>query len=562
MKIDANGLYGACGMYSCIYYNLYVACSTTAQGKSCNAAAALFFESFLNNNVPFGSMNELVTFIHNVIKEERFYSDADILDENITIEECFYKLMASTGWGWIPSEEEMEIIWNMITQLGQEDINRLFYKNNLFHFVDNSRVKNAILNFLCKLDKPYMDPNVIPEEAKEELEVVYDLMREYVYYQYQIIDRLDKMYYLIRSNSIIQDTDSAIISLDGWYRYILQFCDGIPMTIKNQVCDLDKILDGESDYARPSPEKVLDYDFLNDEIIEVDRFTDPMVIIPQDNLKFSIINLLSHVIGRLVNDYMERYCKNSNSDSNGTCMITLKNEFLFERVLTTDAKKHYATKVKLQEGNIIEEDGEHDLDIKGMEAFVKSSMAEETRTKLKKILYEDILKCEQIDQIKVIKDIAIMEKEIYDSIQNGDKKYFKPVKIKSQSAYEDPMRIQGIKAACVYNALHEDGTEALDLTVRNSVDVVKVEITPRNIDLIKDTHPLVYNKAMELFKTKEFSVGIDAVAIPINEPVPEWVKPFIRYAEIINDNVSKFPLESIGLYRGNANNNATNIISF
>lgn len=562
MKIDANGLYGACGMYSCIYYNLYVACSTTAQGKSCNAAAALFFESFLNNNVPFGSMNELVTFIHNVIKEERFYSDADILDENITIEECFYKLMASTGWGWIPSEEEMEIIWNMITQLGQEDINRLFYKNNLFHFVDNSRVKNAILNFLCKLDKPYMDPNVIPEEAKEELEVVYDLMREYVYYQYQIIDRLDKMYYLIRSNSIIQDTDSAIISLDGWYRYILQFCDGIPMTIKNQVCDLDKILDGESDYARPSPEKVLDYDFLNDEIIEVDRFTDPMVIIPQDNLKFSIINLLSHVIGRLVNDYMERYCKNSNSDSNGTCMITLKNEFLFERVLTTDAKKHYATKVKLQEGNIIEEDGEHDLDIKGMEAFVKSSMAEETRSKLKKILYEDILKCEQIDQIKVIKDIAIMEKEIYDSIQNGDKKYFKPVKIKSQSAYEDPMRIQGIKAACVYNALHEDGTEALDLTVRNSVDVVKVEITPRNIDLIKDTHPLVYNKAMELFKTKEFSVGIDAVAIPINEPVPEWVKPFIRYAEIINDNVSKFPLESIGLYRGNANNNATNIISF
>lgn len=562
MKIDANGLYGACGMYSCIYYNLYVACSTTAQGKSCNAAAALFFESFLNNNVPFGSMNELVTFIHNVIKEERFYSDADILDENITIEECFYKLMASTGWGWIPSEEEMEIIWNMITQLGQEDINRLFYKNNLFHFVDNSRVKNAILNFLCKLDKPYMDPNVIPEEAKEELEVVYDLMREYVYYQYQIIDRLDKMYYLIRSNSIIQDTDSAIISLDGWYRYILQFCDGIPMTIKNQVCDLDKILDGESDYARPSPEKVLDYDFLNDEIIEVDRFTDPMVIIPQDNLKFSIINLLSHVIGRLVNDYMERYCKNSNSDSNGTCMITLKNEFLFERVLTTDAKKHYATKVKLQEGNIIEEDGEHDLDIKGMEAFVKSSMAEETRTKLKKILYEDILKCEQIDQIKVIKDIAIMEKEIYDSIQNGDKKYFKPVKIKSQSAYEDPMRIQGIKAACVYNALHEEGTEALDLTVRNSVDVVKVEITPRNIDLIKDTHPLVYDKAMELFKTKEFSVGIDAVAIPINEPVPEWVKPFIRYAEIINDNVSKFPLESIGLYRGNANNNATNIISF
>ena len=192
-------------MYSCIYYNLYTACSVTSQGKSANSAAALFFESFLNNNVPLGSMNELVTFIHNVINEKRFYNDRDILDRDIDIAECFYQLMSSTGWGWIPSEEEMEIIWNMLSQLGQEDINRLFYKNNLFNFIDNSRVKNAIINFLCKLDKPYMDPNEIPEEASVELDIVYDMIREYVYYQHQMIDRLDKMYFLIRSNSIIQD---------------------------------------------------------------------------------------------------------------------------------------------------------------------------------------------------------------------------------------------------------------------------------------------------------------------------------------------------------------------
>lgn len=318
-------------MYSCIYYNLYTACTTTTQGKSCNSAAALFFESFLNNNVPMGSMNELATFIHNVVTEARFYDDLDILDRDITIEECFYQLMSSTGWGWVPSEEEMQIIWNMLANLGQQDINRLFYKNNLFHFIDNSKVKKAILNFLCKLDKPYMDPNEVPEEAEEELKIVTDLIREYVYYRYQIIDRLDKMYYLIRSNSIIQDTDSAIISLDGWYRYVRQFCDGIDMKIKTQVCDLDKILEGDPDYARPCGEKIMDYDFVNDEIIEVDRLTDPMVIIPQDGLKFSIINLISYMIGLFVNDYMERYCANANSDSNSTCMITMKNEFLKNR---------------------------------------------------------------------------------------------------------------------------------------------------------------------------------------------------------------------------------------
>ncbi len=208
--LNTNG----CGMYSCIYYNLYTACTTTTQGKSCNSAAALFFESFLNNNVPMGSMNELVTFIHNVITEARFYDDSEVLDRDITIEECFYQLMSSTGWGWIPSEEEMKIIWDMLANLGQEDLNRLFYKNNLFNFIDNSRVKNAILNFLCKLDQPYMDPNLVPEEAADELKAVTDLIQEYVYYRYQIIDRLDKMYYLVRSNSIIQD---RIVSL---YRVI------------------------------------------------------------------------------------------------------------------------------------------------------------------------------------------------------------------------------------------------------------------------------------------------------------------------------------------------------
>jgi hypothetical protein len=506
-------------------------------------------------------MNELVTFIHNVITEERVYRDEDILDEPISYEECFFRLMSSTGWGWVPSEEEMQIIWDMLTQMGQEDINRLFYKNNLFYFVDNAHVRNSILRFLQKLNQPYMDPNTIPEEAADELNYITDLMREYVYYRYQIIDRLDKMYYLIRSNSIIQDTDSAIVSLDAWYRYILNMCIGVQIPIKKKVADVVKIIDGKDVYTEDYDDVITDYDFLNDEIIEVRRNIDPLIVIPQDGLKYSIINLMSHVVSVLSNDYMYRYCMNSNTDSNTTCMITAKNEFLFDRVLVmANAKKHYATHMKLQEGNEVPE--EKSLDIKGMEAFVKSSMAEATRERLKRVLYEDILTSEDIDQIKVLKDIAIIEKEIYNSIQNGDKAFFKPVKIKSQSGYENPMRIQGIKASYAYNALHEEGTEAIDLTIRNSLDIVKVDINQRNIDLIKESNPDVYAKALELFKVSGYETGIDAIAIPINEPVPDWIKPFIQYATIINDNVSQFPLESIGLKRGPASNNATNIISF
>lgn len=547
-------------MYSCIYYNLYAAATTTTQGRSCNSAAALFFESFLNNNVPMSSMNEVIEFIHNVLHEQHHYNSADIVNNHATIEETFFQILGATGFGWVPSEDEMFIIWDILVKLDQDQLDRLFYKNNLFNFVDNISIKQSILFILQQLKAPFMDPNEPPEEIKEALKEFCDVLKEYVYYDKQIIDRLEKMDALIRSVSILQDTDSAIISLDGWYRYVRQFCFGIPMAIKNEIVDAGLFVEDGSVETSESIKTVEEYSFLDDDIIEVERLINPMVITPQDGLRYSIINIIAYCIGILVNDYMEKYCRNSHSENDRACLITMKNEFLFKRVLITDAKKHYASKMELQEGNIIPE--AKSLDVKGMEALVKSVVNASTQQKLKKILYEDILNSESIDQIQILRDIAKVEREIFNSIQAGEKKYFKPVKVKSIASYENPMRIQGIVASHAYNALHEPGTEALDLSIRNSVDIAKVDINPKNIDRIRETHPYVYEKAMELFNTKEFSTGISAIAIPLNEPVPTWILPFIEYAEIINNNIKGFPIESVGLYRGSGKNNSTNMIQF
>ena len=111
LKIDANAYYGATGQYSCIYYNVYTAPGTTTQGRSCISAAALFFESFLNNNVPMGSMNELIEFIYNVLHQEHFYNSAEIINLHASVEETFFQLISSTGFDWIPTEDEMFIVW-------------------------------------------------------------------------------------------------------------------------------------------------------------------------------------------------------------------------------------------------------------------------------------------------------------------------------------------------------------------------------------------------------------------------------------------------------------------
>lgn len=332
------------------------------------------------------------------------------------------------------------------------------------------------------------------------------------------------------------------------------------MKIKSTEVDLIEYIENGNVKTKESKQKVQEYSFLDDSIIEMDRLIDPIVCIPQDGLRYSIINIIAYSMGTLVNDYMRRYCYNAHTTNERECLISLKNEFTFKRMLITDAKKHYASNVEVQEGNMVPE--EKKLDVKGMDAFVKSSTNAAIQEELKKVLYEDILNSETIDPVQVMRDIAKIEKEIFDSINSGEKRFYKPVKVKSISAYDNPMRIQGISASYAYNALHEPGTEALDLNSRNYIDVIKVDITMKNIDRIRDTYPNVYERAVELMKTKEYASGIGSIAVPPNEPVPKWVLPFVEFQEIINDNVKGFPMESIGTFRGASTNNSTNMIKF
>ena len=51
------------GNASSVLYNLYVSASITAQGRAVISTATMFFESFLANNVKFGSLEEVLHFI-------------------------------------------------------------------------------------------------------------------------------------------------------------------------------------------------------------------------------------------------------------------------------------------------------------------------------------------------------------------------------------------------------------------------------------------------------------------------------------------------------------------
>lgn len=571
-SIATQQIYGILGMFTSLLFNINVASSVTSQGRSLISSAIMQFEMFLADNVKFGSLDQVLLFIRNVKSEKpkRKYRDSQILDYDIAPDTCFAKLIMDCGYRWFPTEDEMEVIWRAVNNLSPEELNRVYYKNNLYEFMSNSSMIKAIRYIMDKLDEPFMNPLNPPKNIIPELDELTSILMEYVYYGYQIIDRTDRAANMIRSVTMISDTDSAIVSLDAWYRFILGHVKDMDLKIawlpKSPIYFYEKDEFGDINDPRYGrlvtfEEPEYDYDFFNDELIEMEHIDCPIKIIPQDTIRHSIINIMSYVLDKVMNDYMIRYTKNNHSFAESRkCKIILKNEFTFRRILLTAAQKAYSTLQEVQEGHLVEE--EKQLDIKGIASMAKSSMAESTREQLKKILLEDILKADTVDQFKIIKKISILEKKIINSLYDGSQEYYKPVTIQAASTYQDPMRIQGVKAATAWNALNGGDLPDIDLDQRNAINIAKVKINLDTIEDIKDKFPDVYDRARHtLTHDPHFKGNIDSMAIPMDTDVPEWLLELVDYNSIVNDNISGFVYESVGIQRLNNNNvNYTNVL--
>lgn len=558
-KVSGNAIYGSSGNHTSIFYNLYIARSITMQGRNCISAAILLFEATLANNVKFGSLDEVLLFINNITKEKRMYYDYQIIDEDITVEECFVKILSSIGFYYIPTDKDMMIIWDILNQLTQQELNRVFYKNNLFTFMENKIPMKMLVKILSTLDEPFIDPNDPPKIIKDILDEFYLLIKEWVYYDKQYNDRTDRSENMIRCVSVLTDTDSCFISFDGWYRFILDKTFDIPMKIKEIETDINTGKVSNTDVFR------YDYDFYTDEIIELESTIKPDTAGPAVGYRCSIINILANIMGRLSIDYMNKYSRNSNSTikADGTERVSyfiLKNEFQLKRALVLpNEKKNYCSYQERQEANIIPENKA--LSITGM-PITKVGIPEDTKERLRQILLNCVLNTNEINQVQIIKQMAVLEKQIFNSIASGEKKYFRVLRIKSKDAYDNPLSICGIKASVAYNYLRDKNLPPIDLEKRNSILIMKTDINKTNVELFKDDYPYQYEQAKLLLQNKNFASGITKIALPENEEVPNWVKQFINYTEIINDNVKTFPFEALGINRNdNDSVNYTNIIS-
>lgn len=565
-KVSCNALYGCAGQWSSIFYNLYLCTAVTGQGRGCISASITMFEGLLADNMKFANLTEVLQYIEYIAQDQSRedmtkFNDWDVLDRNITVEECFLRIIGNCGFNsWVPSDEAVEIIWDAINNLTQRCINVLYYKNNLYKFCENSKVSNLIMTMLTKLEKPFLDPNKVPKEIEQEMTMFKDLIYEYCYYRHIWIDKLERVYTMQRDVVLITDTDSCIISLDEWYRRVLPMTVGVPMNIKYTEAELKVACDRvEMEWRKKEPE--YEYDYYNDSLVEAKRKKYPLLIIEQDNLRYSIVDIMSHVVSELIMDYMILFSENYNTKTEGRdCLLIMKNEFLFKSLLLTHGAKNYADLQLVQEGNLIPEDKQ--LDIKGI-PITKIGMPETTAKALKDILEYDILRSSFVDQVDIFRKFTVLEKQIYTSLKEKKKEYHKPARIKAMGHYAMPMRIQGIKASVAYNEIKDSSEPTINLDELNTVTIIKTKINKKNIKSIVDEYPEQCTRMLKLIDTEAFKNGIESIAIPAESEIPNWVVPFIDYNTIIQDNLRSFPLDEIGLSKNESKDvTHTNIMRF
>lgn len=511
-KVNANAGYGCLGAPTSQYFNLYTAQSITATGQSLISTTNSTFEYFLSNNNPFYDMNDCLQFISNVLKDPKtmdgsFLENQDrekVIDYICTL--FFNK-----------RDCKREIISTVIYGCTQDEVNRIYYKNNIYEFVKLKPI-DKIIRYIFDNVNIFQDPNKVPKEIQEPLHQLWEYLDEFVAYRSFAFDRIERLKTKERHTVTTIDTDSNMLCLLKW----IEYCDEniIPYT-KSKDNDLDETI-------------------------------------------FIAVNVMAYIVTQLVTELLAIYTDNANILPEYAGRINMKNEFLFSLQLLADVKKRYITLVLLREGKMMENPKP---DVKGFD-FVKSSTSEETKNIFMELIDKHILKPKEINIAGMMRDLISFENDIKASLMRGEKKYLTPFQSKDPSAYADPYRQQQVLACIAWDVMYPDQEiQHPDACYIAKVNMKKIS----DIESLKETEPEIYDRLVKhIFNSpveKLRKKGVYVVAIPsVIDTVPEWLRPYLDISTMTNKVLSKiYPLlKSLGIKIGKNSKRAykSNMLQF
>lgn len=494
-KIFANSYYGVQGQSSSVFYNIFTALSVTGKGQSVISCAATTFEQFLCNNIKFRNMDDCLIFIARVCNEKYPYEDKDVIDKDITKKQLMVYL-STLFENRKDCIDNQDVLRAMINNLTQEEVNHCFFKNNIYGFLSNSRPFKLIEDCILKCES-FMDPNKVPDEIKEYIDELWDLLFTYVMYNYPVYDRIKWLKTQVRSTVITVDTDSNFLNLEPFYEF----------TVENASFEI-----------KPD----------------------------DDDSTFKIVNIISYILGKVIEKAYWTFTGNCNVIEEKRPIINMKNEFLMSRILLTSNKKNYASWQLLQEG--VRTPESEALDIKGL-PIKKVNVNKNTREFLMGLLENQILKPEIIQTSELLTQLSNFEETVKTEFKERKTTFMSPGKANEIESYKEPLQQASIRASLTWNFIYPNDP----IVFPAQINMVKVKAPKlENIAFLYDEYPEIYRTLKEnVYDDEKLSkYGITYIGMPKSlDTIPEWILPLIDVESVVKDNLNNFLniLNSIGL---------------
>lgn len=512
-KLIMNSDYGAGGSPITYFFNLYCAVSTTATGQSMISTAMCAFEDFFSDNVKFIDFDDCSRYITNIIKEP-FNGDMSIVEDK-RAHEVFERLKNK----FIDYKDNYNHpLFSMLLNIDQDNLNRIYYKNNLYEFSRQPKVKKLLFKITDETEL-FLDPNKPPKEVSDDLKLLWSWMEEFVDYNYFAFNRIGRLTCDKRDTVCTIDTDSNMLCMSPWVDFMF-----------------DEVIKGDR--------KIMETTKKNYTYVMNDK---EMVFEGDKMLIYKIVNTITYMASQVIGKHLKKFAIKSGIPEAYHDRLHMKSEFLFRRMLLTSTKKRYMSKVMLREGTVFEK-----LDNKGVD-HLKSECNDFTRDFITALIAREVLEAEgeDISVKNVINGTRELAEQVRSSLERGEKTFLSPKKCKEAAAYKMPFQEQSFRGAYAWNVIYPD----MQIEFPDTVDIVRLNIYKlEDIKDLEETEPEIYNNIKRyIFESKLEEVkkkALTVLAIPKNvEVIPEWCRPYINYDKTVNDNTSKMRalLESLGV---------------
>jgi DNA polymerase family B len=484
-KLLANSFYGATVEKNSTFYNKFFGPSITYNGVVIITTAVNAFETFMSNNIYFKNLNDVLYYISNILDQE--YKNLEAVTKDITKEMLLEYLTDKLE---NKSEEDLTILNNIVQEMDQTTVNKVYYKNNIYEFLDNSKTFGILPHVI---DTSFLDPNEPPETLLSDMGDIWELMEEWVFYNHAAFYRYHNAENRKRKTVLMVDTDSNFLMLDPFYKYFL----------KNFPDQVDS----------------------------------------SNESKVSVVNIATYILAKVIEKTYWKMTTDMNVPEDKREIINMKNEYFYERLMTTRNKKNYAGLLIMQEGHMFEKPK---IDVKGL-AIRKVNVNQNVRAYFNELLEDRILKSEKISMGEIFGTFNRLQEDIKQSLLKGEIKYTIPIKVNEIESYKFPFRMQQVRGAIAWNNLYPKQELALPtkanyvkLTAKTLKDMAG-KIPMEQYKVIKET---IFDANEDLAKH-----GFSILCLPKDlEEIPEWVVPLLDIETMTKDHVKSgiILLESLG----------------